>query len=100
MPGMIDYAVLCRAIDDWKAGNAPSFSAPLGHATGSPSAETVVEGGYEAVEEAAEETVDEAAEEVAEEVAEEAAEPAQEQPTEDRTMIYHMPEIVDEGEEV
>jgi hypothetical protein len=86
MPVMIDYAVLCRAIDDWKAGHAPRVTAP----PSSPSAETVIDGGYEPVEEEVAEA--------AEDVAEEAAEPTQ--TPEDRTMIYHMPEIVDEGEEI
>lgn len=91
MAAMIDYAVLCRAIEDWKAGHAPRVSVtpsrPPPPRPSSPSAETVVEG-YEAVEESVEEAVDEA------------VEPVHEQAPEDRTIIYQMPEIVDEGEEI
>lgn len=65
-PTMIDYAVLCQAIADWKAGRAPtSHSAP----------ET-----YDAVEEY-------------DEVQEEEAAP--EETTEEHTMIYQLPVLDD-----
>ena len=57
MPPMIDYAVLCRAIEDWKAGNAPNIPAPSRPVP--VAAETVVDS-YDAVDEAAED-VDRAA---------------------------------------
>lgn len=73
MPAMIDYAVLCRAIEDWKAGHAPQIPAhhPPSSPVSAPSA--AAETGYE--------TMD--------------AEGVEPEP-EDRTIIYQMPEIVDD----
>lgn len=77
MAAMIDYAVLCRAIEDWKAGHAPRVQASR------PPPRRPVSAPVETVEPEADEVVDEI--------------PEQQAP-EDRTIIYAMPEIVDENE--
>lgn len=116
MPAMIDYAVLCRAIEDWKAGNAPNIAAasyPVEVAS-----ETVVES-YDAGEaevdagevdagevdggdvdggdvDAGEGEVD--AGDVDAGDVEAGYGDGSEQP-QDRTIVYQMPEIVDEEEQ-
>ncbi|MCY1062366.1 hypothetical protein [Nannocystis sp. SCPEA4] len=100
---MIDYAVLCRAIEDWKAGNAPNIPAPSRPVP--VAAETVVDS-YDAVDEAAEDVVESDAGDVddagdvgdvdtgdEEGEVEVAAEQQQ-----DRTIVYQLPDI-EEGEE-
>jgi hypothetical protein len=78
MAAMIDYAVLCRAIEDWKAGHAPRVTASRPPPRPSRPVAAPVD---------AEPEVEEPVEEIAEQ-----------QAPEDRTIIYAMPEIVDEGE--
>ena len=98
MPPMIDYAVLCRAIEDWKAGNALNIpvSSPTPVAT-----ESVVDN-YEGVEteaEADEEIVDtdvDAGEGEGEGEGE--VEVAEGQQV-DRTIVYALPEIDEEEEQ-
>jgi hypothetical protein len=80
---MIDYATLCRAIEDWKAGRAPGATP----AYAAPSRTPARPAEEEAVEEYAE--VDEASEPVA---------PQGEQ--QDSTVIYALPDYETEGEEV
>ncbi len=75
MAPMIDYAVLCRAIEDWKGGQAPRASRPPPPRPSRPAAPQPVE----------------ALEAEGEEIQEQ-------QSPEDRTIIYQMPEIVDEGD--
>lgn len=79
MAPMIDYAVLCRAIEDWKAGHAPRVTAsrPPPRPSRPVSAPVAVE----------EPELEEPVEEIAEQ-----------QAPEDRTIIYALPEIVDENE--
>jgi hypothetical protein len=97
MPPMIDYAVLCRAIEDWKAGNALNIpvSSPTPVAT-----ETVVDN-YEGAEaEADEEIVDtdvDAGEGEGEvEVEGEGEGEVVEGQQQDRTIVYALPEIDEE----
>lgn len=106
MPPMIDYAVLCRAIEDWKAGNAPNIPAPSRPVP--VAAETVVDS-YDAVDEAAEDVVESDVDDTGdvedagdvgdvdtgdeEGEVEVAAEQQQ-----DRTIVYQLPDI-EEGEE-
>ena len=80
MPAMIDYAVLCRAIEDWKAGHAPRIPA----SRPPPRPSRPVSAPVEAEADAEPET--------------EVEEIAEQQAPEDRTIIYALPEIVDEGE--
>jgi len=90
MPAMIDYAVLCRAIEDWKAGNAPNIpvsSRPLPVAT-----EAVVDS-YDAVEDAGEDVVESDVDGGEDEVEVDGGEPQQ-----DHTIVYHLPDV-EEGEE-
>lgn len=77
MATMIDYAVLCRAIEDWKGGQAPRATQgrPPPPRPSRPAAPQPVE----------------ALEADGEEIQEQQA-------PEDRTIIYQMPEIVDENE--
>ena len=77
MAAMIDYAVLCRAIEDWKSGHAPRATQgrPPPPRPSRPAAPQPVE----------------AIEADSEEIQEQQA-------PEDRTIIYQMPEIVDENE--
>jgi hypothetical protein len=94
MPPMIDYAVLCRAIEDWKAGNALNIpvSSPTPVAT-----ESVVDN-YEGVEteaEADEEIVDTDVDAGEGEGEGEVAEGQQV----DRTIVYALPEIDEEEEQ-
>ncbi|WP_143140097.1 hypothetical protein [Nannocystis exedens] len=88
---MIDYAVLCRAIEDWKAGNAPNIpvSSPVPVAT-----ETAVDSyeGVEAEAEADEEIVDTDVD-AGEGEGEVGAGEGQQQ---DRTIVYQLPEIDEE----
>lgn len=76
MAAMIDYAVLCRAIEDWKGGQPPRANRPPPPRPSRPAAPQPVE---------ALEAEAEAEEEIQEQ-----------QAPEDRTIIYQMPEIVDE----
>ncbi|MDC0720135.1 hypothetical protein [Nannocystis bainbridge] len=105
---MIDYAVLCRAIEDWKAGNALNIpaSSPVLVAT-----ETVVDsyegddaGDEEVVEtdvDAGEADVDAGEHEVdsGEGEGDVEVEGEAEAQQHDRTYVYQMPEIVDEEEQ-
>jgi hypothetical protein len=97
MPPMIDYAVLCRAIEDWKAGNAlniPASSPP-------PVASETVVDNYEGTEteaEADEEIVDtdvDAGEGDVEGDSEGEVEVVEGQ-QQDRTIVYQLPEIDEE----
>lgn len=95
MPPMIDYAVLCRAIEDWKAGNA--LNIPVSSPT--PVATEMVVDNYEGVEaeaEADEEIVDtdvDAGEGEGESGGEGEVVEGQQQ---DRTIVYQLPEIDEE----
>lgn len=78
MGAMIDYAVLCRAIEDWKSGHAPRA------ATSRPPPRPSRPAAPQPVE--------------ALEVADAVEDIQEQQAPEDRTIIYQMPEIVDENE--
>lgn len=76
---MIDYAVLCRAIDDWKAGHAPR-SAPPARPPARPSRPPKPAA-------------------AAPPAPAPAPEIAEQQAPEDRTIIYQLPDIED-GDEI
>ncbi|MBZ5714783.1 hypothetical protein [Nannocystis pusilla] len=96
---MIDYAVLCRAIEDWKAGNAPNIPAPS--RPDPVAAESVVDS-YDAVDEAAEDVVesdvDDAGDVDAGDEGEGEGEVEVAEQQQDRTIVYQLPDI-EEGEE-
>ena len=90
MPAMIDYAVLCRAIEDWKAGNAPNIPAPS-RPLPVVAAETV--DSYDAVDDAAEDVVDSDVDAGEGDVEVEAEGGEQQQ---DRTIVYQLPDEIEE----
>jgi hypothetical protein len=95
MPPMIDYAVLCRAIEDWKAGHAPQIPAASYSAAvaSEPAAESYDAGEAEVDAGDGDASGIDAGEEDAGDVGDYDAGDDQQQ---DRTIIYQMPEIVDE----
>lgn len=94
---MIDYAVLCTAIENWKAGQKPSAAPPPRRAAPRP-VEPVQE--EEPVEYSAVYDAGELAEAAEAAEATEATEAAEGEAPVDSTVIYQLPDEYSEGEVV